>query len=608
MGHRSPRPKANSKLSQPLEITDYNAEDESMADPDIEKKDAEVGEEVDVAVEEQEEEDKEGFEIDEEEDEEEEELIIGSDSARKFWVQRQISEVYSDRVTAAENATSVLSILGSESRARDCENQLMDLFDFQGFHTTVKFLKNSDVGVGWILREMASDQAKPRSDAMDVGGPKIEVPKKPTVERVQSKVFPIASVQTNLFCLVHQLVRERSSIAPVEFVFGLGRESEGKLAVIVQMEKRLGTNNLFVSMLDYHSDNLTETLIDLIRRVPGMTQDPSAAYRPLEEANMRNLALTPLQELEVKRNIKFASVIWLKGFTCPNNILETIKISFAAMVCGMDWAEHDGFLIFSGCWRMRHIEGDQFKQSKPSSEPNAVPPRDKQGDIHYAQHLPFQVFCCESGTHAAVVLQWRQPPLRDGLTDPLKTHRAWDLWVRGARDALNEVDLTNGAAAMKKRDIIELAARDRALKARRDAAVLVKPRDEVKKSKAGEDENAGSDYDAMSVEDGGEIVPPPEVGRLSMPNSVFRPARILVNPRCPTMCARVSHTQLAGDLFGEGGDDAPSIAGKYVLEDWEGAQESFACQEQRQSGGRKATKTKRRLGFLIHVGFQRPPV
>jgi hypothetical protein len=64
-------------------------------------------------------------------------------------------------------------------------------------------------GVGWILREMASDQAKPRSDAMDVGGPKIEVPKKPTVERVQSKVFPIASVQTNLFCLVHQLVRER---------------------------------------------------------------------------------------------------------------------------------------------------------------------------------------------------------------------------------------------------------------------------------------------------------------------------------------------------------------------------------------------------------------
>jgi hypothetical protein len=77
---------------QPFEeITDYNAEDESMADPDIEKKDAEVGEEVDVAVEEQEEEDKEGFEIDEEEDEEEEELIIGSDSARKVKTERTLS-------------------------------------------------------------------------------------------------------------------------------------------------------------------------------------------------------------------------------------------------------------------------------------------------------------------------------------------------------------------------------------------------------------------------------------------------------------------------------------------------------------------------------------
>jgi hypothetical protein len=172
---------------------------------------------------------------------------------------------------------------------------------------------------------------------------------------------------------------------------------------------------------------------------------------------------------------------------------------------------------------------------------------------------------------------------------------------------MNEVDLANGAAAMRKRDVIEVAARDPmmdgALKARRDAgaaAVPVKPRDAVKvqvgsgeeevnddatdrrkKGKADEDANAGSDYDAMSVEDGGEIVPPPEVGRLSIPNSVFRPARILVNPRCPTTYAGVSHTQLARDLFGEGDDDALHIVGKYVLEDWEGAPESFVCQEQR---------------------------
>ncbi len=113
-----------------------------------------------------------------------------------------------------------------------------------------------------------------------------------------------------------------------------------QLAVILQMTKRLGTDNLFVSMLDYASTDSTETLIDLceavltllgvpfrIRRVSGMTEDPVAAYYP-----------------------KFSRVIWLKGFTCPNDILETIKISFlneAAMVCGMDWAENNGFFVFS---------------------------------------------------------------------------------------------------------------------------------------------------------------------------------------------------------------------------------------------------------------------
>jgi hypothetical protein len=136
-----------------------------------------------------------------------------------------------------------------------------------------------------------------------------------------------------------------------------------QLSVIVQMSKRLGSRNLFVSMLDYDSTDSTETLLDLceavltllgvpfrIRRVSGMTEEPLAAYYPLEEAHMRNLALEPLHELREKRGIEFARVVWLKGFTCPNDILETLKISFAneaAMVCGLDWAEHDGVFVFS---------------------------------------------------------------------------------------------------------------------------------------------------------------------------------------------------------------------------------------------------------------------
>lgn len=227
-------------------ITDYGGEDVAVADPDLEKKDAEIDDELGVAVvfdeEEQEEDDDEGYEIkDESEDEEaevaakeneeaeseeggQEELVIGGEGEKAkgfkadkdivsphvidgFWVQRQISEIYPDPVTAADKAAAVLSILGSESNLRDVENQLMELFEFQSFHTVTKFLKNRDVivwstklarsdtdervnvevamrekGVGWILRELAGDrQVKAATEAMDVDEVKPEVPKTATL-------------------------------------------------------------------------------------------------------------------------------------------------------------------------------------------------------------------------------------------------------------------------------------------------------------------------------------------------------------------------------------------------------------------------------------------
>ncbi len=139
----------------------------------MERKDAEIDDEVGVAVvfdeEEQESDEEEGYEIKDEEDDEEEEgvegdkdavaegeeeeedaLVIGGASSSKaggkakadkdivsphsidaFWVQRLIAEVYSDPQTASDKTIAVLSILGSESTLRDSENQLMELFDYQ---------------------------------------------------------------------------------------------------------------------------------------------------------------------------------------------------------------------------------------------------------------------------------------------------------------------------------------------------------------------------------------------------------------------------------------------------------------------------------------------
>jgi hypothetical protein len=370
-----------------------------------------------------------------------------------------------------------------------------------------------------------------------------------------------------------------------------------QLAVIVQLAKRLGTSNIFVSMLDYDSTDSTATLTDLceavltllgvsfrIRRIPGMTEDSAAAYYPLEEAYMRNLALEPLLELHQKRKIEFYRVIWLKGFTCPNDILETLRVSIAneaAMVCGMDWAESSGQFIFSDRWRTRDIHGDQFRQSTSSAKPDAVPPRDENGAARYIQHLPFQVFCCEAGTHIVDPtqsyykgLKYRcgtdvhnasssseSVPPRAPDAACLDSSQAWfcrDLWVSKALDDFHEDEL--------------LSTPERQTISRRQVA------DE----KVDADVNAGSDYDAMPDSDSDVSIDPLPPAPLSVPNSAYTPARILVNPRCVTTYAGVSHTQLALDLFGSGDDDEAQVnATKYVLEDWDGAPESFVCQEQR---------------------------
>lgn len=272
-------------------------------------------------------------------------------------------------------------------------------------------------------------------------------------------------------------------------------------------------------------------------------------------------------------------------------------------------------------WRTRDIEGDQFRQSRSSAkDEGAVPPRDQLGAARYSQHLPFQVFCCEAGTHVVDPaqsyyrgLRYRAGtgfhnltraegmPVRAPDAPCLDSSQAWfcrDLWVHSAHDAMEEMDQVRGESHVHRRNLVDVAAHDPLMAnidvEKRQGAAPVDP-----------DANAGSDYDAIPVEEGGEDVPAPvDAPRLTIPNSDFRPARILVNPRCVTTYAGVSHTQLAQDLFGDG-EDSRQDGKEYVLDDWEGAPESFVCQEQKQTGGRKATKTQRRLGFSIYDELKR---
>jgi hypothetical protein len=430
-------------------------------------------------------------------------------------------------------------------------------------------------------------------------------------------------------------------------------------------------------MLDQGSGDSTPTLSDLceavltvlgiafrIRRIPPLTVN----YYPLEEAEVRNAVLEPLHELNQKRSIKFHRVIWLKGFTCPMDVLESLRVSEvnkAVLTCGMDWAEHNGFFIFSDRWRTRDIAGDLFRQARSSSKPEAGPPRDKVGTERYAQHLPFQVFCCESGSHVVDPEQsyyrgisYRASPNAANLTaqnevpaDPetpcMDSAQMWfcrDLWIDAAQTGLRtsqrghrrgnhrrsfpgeEVVADYKPLEKREQDIKAQAKKAKAdTNAKRagadaeDSAEIQKAIDEdpaaqppvpLNERQDGEEssnDDSGTNIDAMP-EDASNPAPealPKEDLPFLIPNSEFTPARILVNPRCLTTYGGVSHTKLAMDLFSGAKDHAHRTESNYAVEDWVGAPDSFVCQEMRTIGGRTASKSQRRVSFLLQQEVSR---
>jgi hypothetical protein len=135
-------------------------------------------------------------------------------------------------------------------------------------------------------------------------------------------------------------------------------------------------------MLDYYSTDATPTLLDIpeaelvpfrIRRVEGLTESDATSDYPLEEA------------------YRYWNPCMSFGRRCALG-----SPSYQTMVCGMDWAEQNSLFIFYDRWRTRDIHEDQFRQARSTASP---PPREARGAMRYSEHLPFQVFCCESGTH-----------------------------------------------------------------------------------------------------------------------------------------------------------------------------------------------------------------
>lgn len=300
--------------------------------------------------------------------------------------------------------------------------------------------------------------------------------------------------------------------------------------------------------------------------------------------------------------------------------------------------------MLTGRWRTRDIEGNLFRQAKSNSKPEAGPPRDTIGTERYKGHLPFQVFCCESGTHVVDPEQSyykgieyhasplahnmstnQEAPVWDPETQCMDSTQMWfcrDLWTDAAKGGLKE-GKRNGhvklAANVHKRDVVvdergvdfDERAPQVEIVELADGPVLrdVDERDvHAKRQMGGKeqiapsvDDEGGTDLDAIDEETSDpapEPLTPLPASAYLIPNSAFTPARILVNPRSVTTYGGVSHTQLALDLFGNR-DEPQHFGGNYVLDDWAGPPDSFVCQEMRTTGGRTAPKNQRRVGFLL---------
>ncbi|WFD03560.1 RNA helicase [Malassezia obtusa] len=73
-----------------------------------------------------------------------------------FWLQRQLGAYYPDAYEANEKTDATLDILGADTDLRECENALMDLYNYTNFDLVQRLTKNRDVVV-WCTRLARAD-------------------------------------------------------------------------------------------------------------------------------------------------------------------------------------------------------------------------------------------------------------------------------------------------------------------------------------------------------------------------------------------------------------------------------------------------------------------
>ncbi|KAG0009957.1 DEIH-box ATPase, partial [Podila clonocystis] len=83
-----------------------------------------------------------------------------------YWLQRFISTFYRDEITAQEKTDAAMAIIASETiNTRDCENELMALFDYDKFELVSMLTRNRDVIVWCTKLGQANEQEREEIEA-----------------------------------------------------------------------------------------------------------------------------------------------------------------------------------------------------------------------------------------------------------------------------------------------------------------------------------------------------------------------------------------------------------------------------------------------------------
>ncbi|KAH8115530.1 hypothetical protein DFH11DRAFT_1840633 [Phellopilus nigrolimitatus] len=360
-----------------------------------------------------------------------------------------------------------------------------------------------------------------------------------------------------------------------------------QLDVIVRMARQIGTQYIFVFMLDYDPLDSTETLLDLCEAV--LTLIGTRPQHTIPSRRRTRATSSSSRSTSSTRSAKSSSTA-PSGSRASRALNDIFEMIMASQANDARRDGHNGFFIFSDCWRTRDINGDLKNSGSPSHEPQTT-------DTALCLDSAQAYFCRDLWLSAACEgVRAVEDPMEDAVAAGVDARRRH---ARRAEEAAEEGEEANRAEEDEQEKRAEEGVRGRHVDGGGARGAPAAAGDS--------DANVDSEFDAVP-ETGEGKADDDAAGEdnaladvFSILNGILHLAQILVNPRCVTTYAGVSHAQLVLGLFGpeKGEEDGPGSREKYVLDDWKGAPKSFVCQKQRYVY-RKAPKKQRRLSFSVH--------